>query len=146
MVPRLLGQEDQRQQQRTKLDRSKRFLGTLRLQMSGGTMKRRSDSCATEMSRERSKGGSDLCREAARCHAYLSMKHAVAKQAANKMVLREVDKVFFDLRISLAVVTISAEEGEIDILARSGIWPGDFCAPSIFVKATCSAFQPELET
>ena len=45
-----------------------------------------------------------------------------------------------------AVVTVGGEEGNIDVLARSGIWPGDFYAPCIFVKATFSAFQPELET
>ena len=67
--------------------------------------------------------------------AYLSMKHDVAKQAANEMALR----------ISSAVVTISGEEGEIHILARSGIWNGDCCAPRTLVKATGSAFQPELE-
>ena len=61
------------------------------------------------------------------------------------MALEELDEFFFDQRISLAVVTISGEEGETDILARSGIWPGDFCAPRILVKATCSAFQPEVE-
>ena len=42
-------------------------------------------------------------------------------------------------------MTITEEEGEIDILARSGVWLGDFCAPRNFVKATCSAFQPVLE-
>ena len=78
-------------------------------------------------------------------NAYLSMKHHVAKQVANEVALKEVDKLFFDLRISMAVVTISDEEGEINMLARSGMWPWDFCAPRIFVKATCSAFQPELE-
>ena len=61
------------------------------------------------------------------------------------MVLKEVDKAFFGQRISLAVVTPSDEEGGIDILARLCTWPGDFCAPRIFLKATCSAFQPELE-
>ena len=45
-------------------------------------------------------------------NAYLSMKHDVAKQAANEMALREVDTFsFVDQRISLAVVTISDEEG-----------------------------------
>ena len=79
-------------------------------------------------------------------NAYLSMKHDVAKQAANERALKEVDKFYFDQRIPPAVVTVGGEEGNIDVLARSGIWPGDFCAPRIFVKATCSAFQPELET
>ena len=54
--------------------------------------------------------------------------------------------VFLDQRISLAVVTITDEDGEIDILARSsGICSGDCCAPRIFVKAACSAFRPELK-
>ena len=75
-------------------------------------------------------------------NAYLSMKHDVAKQAANEMALKEIDKFYFDQRISLAVVTVGGEERNIDVLARSGIWPGDFFAPGIFVKATCSAFQP----
>ena len=70
-------------------------------------------------------------------NAYLSMKHDVGKQAANEMALKE---------IALAVVTVGGEEGNIDVLAKSGIWPVDFCAPRIFVKATCSAFQPELES
>ena len=38
-------------------------------------------------------------------NAYLSMKHDVARQAANEMALKEVDKFFFDQRISLTVVT-----------------------------------------
>ena len=85
--------------------------------------------------------------KASRCHKHESvdMKHDAAKQAANETALKEVDKFFFDQRISLAVVTITGEEGEIDILARSDIRPWDFCAPRIFVKAPCSAFQPELE-
>ena len=49
------------------------------------------------------------------------MKHDVAKQAANEVVLKEVDKEFFDQRHSLPLVTISDEEGEIDILARPDI-------------------------
>ena len=73
--------------------------------------------------------------EAARC----------AKQAANEMALEEVDQFLFDQRISLAVVTIGGDEGEIDIQARSDIWSGSFCAPRIFVKVTCSAFHQELE-
>ena len=67
------------------------------------------------------------------------------KPAANEMALKDVDKVVFDQRMSLAVVTIFDEEGEIDIMARSDIWPGDYCAPRICVKATCSAFPPGLE-
>ena len=73
------------------------------------------------------------------------MKHYVAKQAANEMALKGVDKEFIDQRTSLAVVTISDEESEIDILATSSVWPGNFCAPSIVVKATCLTFQAELE-
>ena len=48
------------------------------------------------------------------------MKHDVAKQAANELALKDVDKESFDQHISPAVVTISDEDGEIDILARSG--------------------------
>ena len=45
--------------------------------------------------------------------------------------------------MSPAVVIL---EGEVDILARSGMWPGDvFKWRVFFVKATCSAFQPELK-
>ena len=69
------------------------------------------------------------------------MKHDVAKQAANEVALKEVDKEFFDLRLSLALVTISDEEGEIDILARPDILPGNFCAERIFVKATEQPFS-----
>ena len=54
-------------------------------------------------------------------NASLSMEHGVAKQAANELALKDVDKELFDQRISPAVVTISDEDGEIDILARSGI-------------------------
>ena len=54
-------------------------------------------------------------------NAFLSMKHDVVKHAANEMELKEVDKELFDQHISLAVVTISDEEGEIDILAISGM-------------------------
>ena len=53
-------------------------------------------------------------------NAYLSVKHDVAMQAANEIALKNVDKELFDQHISPAVVTISEEEGEIDILARSG--------------------------
>ena len=49
------------------------------------------------------------------------MKHDVAMQAANEIALKNVDKELFDQHISPGVVTISEEEGEIDILARSGI-------------------------
>ena len=76
-------------------------------------------------------------------YAYLSMKDDAVKQAANEMALKEVDMFFFDHRMSLAIVTISNEEGEIDILARWSMLRGDFCAPRISVKATCAAFQPE---
>ena len=78
-------------------------------------------------------------------NAYLWTKHDVAKQAENEMALKEIDKFFFGQRISLPVATIGGEEVEIHILARSGTWPGDVCAPRVVVKATCSAFQPELE-
>ena len=38
-------------------------------------------------------------------HAYLSVKHDVANQAANETALKEVGKEFSNQRISLAVVT-----------------------------------------
>ena len=44
----------------------------------------------------------------------------------DRMELKEVGEEFLDQRISLAAVT------EINILARSSIWPRDFCAPRIF--------------
>ena len=48
--------------------------------------------------------------------------------------------------LSGAVVTITDEEGYIYFLARDqAMWLGDACAPRNFVKATCSAFRPELE-
>ena len=50
-------------------------------------------------------------------NANLSTEHEVAKQSANEMVLKEIDKYYFDQRISSAVVTIGGEEGNIDILA-----------------------------
>ena len=52
-------------------------------------------------------------------NAYLSMQHEVAKQAANEMALKEVDKFLFDPRISLGAVTISVEEGEIVIFGET---------------------------
>ena len=39
------------------------------------------------------------------------MKHDVAKRPANHMALKDVYKDFFDQRMSLAVVTITDEEG-----------------------------------
>ena len=51
-------------------------------------------------------------------NSYLSMRHEVAKQAANQMAPKDLDKFFFDQRISLAVVTSADEE---DFLARSDI-------------------------
>ena len=64
------------------------------------------------------------------------MKHAVAKQAANEMVLREVDKVFFDQRISIAVVTISSEEGEIRHMAWRLLCTKHFCEGDVFSFST----------
>ena len=58
-------------------------------------------------------------------NAYLSMKHDVAKQAASEMAFKEIGKFYFDQRISSAVVTAGGEECDIDVLTRSGIWPGD---------------------
>ena len=76
-------------------------------------------------------------------NAYLSMKHDVAKQAANGMRSKMWTRKFFDQCISLAVVTISDGEGEIDILVRPGIWPGDVCAPRIFVKQRVQLFNQD---
>ena len=87
-------------------------------------MSGRTDSRATKVPVSAAKAG---VTSALRLHdatnAYLLMKRDVAKRAANEMALKEVDKEFFDWRISLAVVTISDEESEIDILARSDVWP-----------------------
>ena len=61
------------------------------------------------------------------------MKHDVAKQAANEMVLKGADKFFFDERISLAVVVRRA---------TSTFWRDKayglriYCPSRIFVKAT----------
>ena len=41
----------------------------------------------------------------------LSMKHDVAMQAANEMALTDIDKLYYDQRISPAVVTVGGEEG-----------------------------------
>ena len=46
-------------------------------------------------------------------NAYLWMKHEVAKQAANEVAHKEIDKFYFDRRISLAVVTISARRAKL---------------------------------
>ena len=56
------------------------------------------------------------------------------------MAFKEADKFFFDQRVFLAVVTFGGEEGEIDILARSGTWPWDFCAPRIFAAGDVRSF------
>ena len=61
----LWGQEDQRQKQGARPDRSKRLLGTLGLWLLGETKKRRSDSGAAEMSVERGNGVRDFCLEIA---------------------------------------------------------------------------------
>ena len=61
---------------------------------------------------ERTKSGGDLHLTTGRCtNVYLSIIHEAAEKAANKMVLQDVD-TFFDQLISVAVVTISDEEGE----------------------------------
>ena len=67
--------------------------------------------------------------------------HGSAKEAAHWLVLKETDRQFLDPRIFHAVVNIADEETEIDLPAGSGIWPGDCCAPRIFVKALCIAFR-----
>ena len=105
----------EREKQLTTHDRSKRLLGILGMQMLGAE-EEGSDPSAVKMSMECSKGGSDL--EVARCHKRVPVdEHEGAKQVA----VEEVDKEFFDQRISPAVVTISDEEGEIDMLVKSGM-------------------------
>ena len=39
------------------------------------------------------------------------MKHDVAKQAANETAVTDIDKLYYDQRISPAVVTVGGEEG-----------------------------------
>ena len=78
-------------------------------------------------------------------NAYSSLYHGSAEEAAHWLVLKETDRQFLDPRISHAVVNIAVEETEIDLPTGSGIWPGDCCAPRIFVKATCNAFTPALK-
>ena len=63
-----MGEEDQRKKQGTRLDRSKRLLGTLGVRVPGGTTEGGSDFCAAEMSIERGRGGGDFHLETARCH------------------------------------------------------------------------------
>ena len=138
-VPRLVGQEDQRKKQRTKPDRSKRLRALWAHGCLEGRQRVRAILVQHRCQWSAAKAGvtSALSLHDA-THAYLSMKHDVAKQAGSEMALKEVDKFFFfDQRISLVVAT------KIDIMARSSIWLGDFCVPRIFVKATCSAFQTE---
>ena len=95
VVPRFVGQQHQRKKQRTKLDRSKRFLGTLGLGMSEGTKKRGCDSCAAEVSMERSKGGNDLRLEAARYHKCVTDNEKRCGQACSERDgLKEVDTLF----------------------------------------------------
>ena len=78
-------------------------------------------------------------------NAYLSMKHGVAKQAANELALKNVDKELFDQRISPAVVIISDEEVKLTFW-RDRAHDNEISAPPRFLKkATCSALQPELE-
>ena len=79
-------------------------------------------------------------------NAHLSMKHDVAKQAANEMARKEVNKFF--LRPAHFPCGCdhfrrrrrNRHSGEIRYMA----W-GRLCSAYFFVKATCSPFQPELE-
>ena len=113
--------KNQRTKQRTKLDRINRILEALAYGCLDG--RRREGAILVQQSWQWSAAKAGVT-AAPRLHdatnAYLAMKHDVTKQAANEMTLKEVDKSFFDQRIPLAVGTISDEEGEIDILARSG--------------------------
>ena len=60
------------------------------------------------------------------------MKHGVSKQAANELALKDVDKELFDQRISPAVVTISDEDGEIDIFGEIGHMTWRFLRTTLF--------------
>ena len=77
-------------------------------------------------------------------NAEFSMKHDVAKQAANQVTLEAVDKFFFDQRISLPVVTIGGKELKLTFWRDQVHDQEIFANPRTVVKATCSAFQPEL--
>ena len=107
-------------------DSRRDLLGTLGSRMSGGPRQRASNPGAA------SAGVTSALRLHDATNAYLSWKHEVAKQPANEMVLKKIDKEYLDQRISQRW------------WAKSGIWPEDFCAPRIGVKATCSACPPEL--
>ena len=139
-------QEDQRKKQGTILDRSKRFLGTLAYGCLEG--RRREGVTWVQQRCQWSEAKAEFT-SVLRLHdatnAYLSMKHDVAKQAAKRDGVPRTRQCIFRSPRSSGSGTISNEECEIDILVRSGIWHGDFCAPRIFVKATCSAFPPEKE-
>ena len=100
---------------RTKFVRSKRFLGALGPRMFGVTKKRRLHDAT---------------------NAYLSMKHNVAKQAANELALNVVDNEFFEQRMSLAVVTVTDEDWRDEAYAMETCMTY-FCE-------TFSAFQPEM--
>ena len=84
MVQRLVGQEDQRKEQRTTSDRSKRLLGSLGLRILGGAKKRGSDSCAAEMSMVRSSGEINLRIRIARCHTCVTVNEARCGHAGSK--------------------------------------------------------------
>ena len=96
-------------------------------------------SCASKVPVDAEKAGMT---SAVRLHdatnANPSTMHDVANQAANQMALKDVDKELFNQRISLTIVTTTDENNNINILERSGIWPGNVCAPRIIVKATFS--------
>ena len=95
VVPRLVGQADQRKTKKTNLDGNNRILGPLRLWMSGRETKGGSDSSTTKVPVERRKGGRDFRSEAARRHERIPVNEArCGQQAANQMALKEMDKEF----------------------------------------------------
>ena len=93
--------------------------GALNPRMSGGAEKRGSKRGTAKMFYEvpQEQGVTSVLRLHDATNANLSTEHEVAKQAANEIVLKEIDKYYFDQRISSAVVTIGGEEGNNDMLA-----------------------------
>ena len=104
VVRRLMKQEDQRKKQGTIPDRSKRFLGTLAYGCLEG--RRREGVTWVQQRCQWSEAKAELT-SVLRLHdatnAYLSMKHDVAKQAANEMAFQERGNAFHDLHAPLAV-------------------------------------------
>ena len=111
--------------------------------MFGGAKKRASNPGTAKMSMER-KGGSDFSLKIARCHKCVPVDEARRGQAGSKRHGMKGGRQFLLRPAHFPSSGDGWRRGGQN--RRSSIWPGDFCAPRIFVKATCSAFQPELET